>query len=121
MQFHSSLCPRRVKALLCCAASLALGAFICCKRSEPGAAAPAAALRPLNLVVVTIDTLRPDHLHCYGYPAIETPTLDGIAQAPHLPYRPPAPFRENRSVAKASPKQYGEVIPKVREALVALQ
>jgi arylsulfatase A-like enzyme/tetratricopeptide (TPR) repeat protein len=37
-------------------------------------------LRPLDVVVVTIDTLRPDHLHCYGYPNIETPALDSIAQ-----------------------------------------
>ena len=38
-------------------------------------------MRPLNVVVVTIDTLRPDHLHCYGYQPIETPVLDGIAQS----------------------------------------
>jgi choline-sulfatase len=31
-------------------------------------------------VVVTIDTLRPDHLHCYGYPQIETPASDQLAQ-----------------------------------------
>ena len=37
-------------------------------------------LRPLNVVVVTVDTLRPDHLRCYGYPNIETPALDGLAQ-----------------------------------------
>lgn len=37
-------------------------------------------LQPLNVVVVTIDTLRPDHLHCYGYPNIETPNLDALAQ-----------------------------------------
>ena len=37
-------------------------------------------LRPLNVVVVTVDTLRPDHLHCYGNANIETPALDGIAQ-----------------------------------------
>ena len=36
------------------------------------------ALRPLNLVLVTIDTLRPDHLHCYGYSKIETPTIDSL-------------------------------------------
>jgi arylsulfatase A-like enzyme/Flp pilus assembly protein TadD len=29
---------------------------------------------------VTIDTLRPDHLHCYGYQKIETPNIDGIAR-----------------------------------------
>src|SRR5207245_7752591 len=39
-----------------------------------------AELRPLNVVVVTIDTLRPDHLHCYGYQHVETPTLDRLAQ-----------------------------------------
>ncbi|MGA2576288.1 MAG: sulfatase-like hydrolase/transferase [Bryobacteraceae bacterium] len=37
-------------------------------------------MRSLNLVVVTIDTLRPDHLHCYGYSKIETPSLDAIAR-----------------------------------------
>jgi len=36
--------------------------------------------RRLNLLLVTIDTLRADHLGCYGYSAIETPTLDGLAQ-----------------------------------------
>ena len=41
---------------------------------------PVAALRPLNVLLVTIDTLRPDHLHCYGYPDVETPTLDALAQ-----------------------------------------
>ena len=83
MQFHSSACRRRVRVLLWCAGLLALSSLISCKRSEPGSAAvaPATALRPFNLVVVTIDTLRPDHLHCYGYPKIETPALDGIAQA----------------------------------------
>jgi choline-sulfatase len=37
-------------------------------------------LKPLNIVVVTLDTLRPDHLHCYGYPKIETPASDQLAQ-----------------------------------------
>jgi choline-sulfatase len=41
---------------------------------------PHATLKPLNLVVVTIDTLRPDHLHCYGYAGIETPALDELAR-----------------------------------------
>lgn len=38
-------------------------------------------LRPFNVVVVTIDTLRADRLRCYGYQRIETPTLDGLAAA----------------------------------------
>ena len=34
----------------------------------------------LNLLLVTIDTLRPDRLGCYGYSQIETPNLDRIAR-----------------------------------------
>ncbi|HLN04341.1 MAG TPA: sulfatase-like hydrolase/transferase [Bryobacteraceae bacterium] len=58
---------------------LALSALAACKRSETNAQ-QTPHLLPLNLVVVTIDTLRPDHLHCYGYAKIETPNIDGIAQ-----------------------------------------
>jgi arylsulfatase A-like enzyme/Flp pilus assembly protein TadD len=32
-----------------------------------------------NVVLITIDTLRPDHLHCYGYDKIQTPSIDSIA------------------------------------------
>src|SRR5215467_10697635 len=32
-----------------------------------------------NVVVITIDTLRADHLGCYGYKAIHTPNLDALA------------------------------------------
>lgn len=32
-----------------------------------------------NLVIVTIDTTRADHLGCYGYPHGKTPTLDRLA------------------------------------------
>jgi arylsulfatase A-like enzyme/Tfp pilus assembly protein PilF len=34
----------------------------------------------LNLLLVTIDTLRADRLGCYGYSQIETPNLDRIAR-----------------------------------------
>jgi arylsulfatase A-like enzyme/Flp pilus assembly protein TadD len=47
--------------------------------NKPSTAA-ATPLRPFNLVVVTVDTLRPDHLHCYGYSKIETPAIDGVAK-----------------------------------------
>ncbi|MGB9072649.1 MAG: sulfatase-like hydrolase/transferase [Terriglobales bacterium] len=33
----------------------------------------------LNLVLITIDTLRADHLGCYGYKQIKTPNIDGLA------------------------------------------
>ena len=39
-------------------------------------AAPAAAP---NVVVITIDTLRADHLGCYGYKQIRTPNIDALA------------------------------------------
>ena len=34
---------------------------------------------PADMVVITIDTLRADHLGCYGDLAIETPNLDALA------------------------------------------
>lgn len=34
----------------------------------------------LNVLVIVIDTLRADHLGCYGYGAIETPNIDALAQ-----------------------------------------
>jgi choline-sulfatase len=35
---------------------------------------------PPDVFLVTIDTLRADHVHCYGYANIETPALDGLAK-----------------------------------------
>ncbi|MEW6356827.1 MAG: sulfatase-like hydrolase/transferase [Planctomycetota bacterium] len=35
--------------------------------------------RPSNVLLITIDTLRPDHLGCYGYAKIETPHIDRLA------------------------------------------
>ena len=31
------------------------------------------------IVMIIVDTLRADHLGCYGYDAIETPNIDGLA------------------------------------------
>ncbi len=33
-----------------------------------------------NVLLISIDTLRPDHLGCYGYEHIETPNIDGLAE-----------------------------------------
>ncbi len=46
-----------------------------------GAAAPptaAAATKP-NILLITIDTLRADHLGCYGYTDVKTPVIDALA------------------------------------------
>jgi len=56
---------------------LPLATVSCAPRSRPQEANHA--LRPLNVVLITIDTLRPDHLHCYGDSNIETPALDALA------------------------------------------
>jgi choline-sulfatase len=34
---------------------------------------------PPNVFLITIDTLRADHVHCYGYDNIQTPALDALA------------------------------------------
>ena len=61
---------------LCCFCVLC--ALVSCQRPRSSAPQP---LRPLNVVVVTVDTLRPDHLHCYGYSQIETPAIDSVARS----------------------------------------
>jgi arylsulfatase A-like enzyme/Flp pilus assembly protein TadD len=33
-----------------------------------------------DVFLITIDTLRADHVHCYGYDKIQTPTLDALAK-----------------------------------------
>lgn len=43
--------------------------------------APAAEKAGPNVVVITIDTLRADHLACYGYKRIKTPNIDQLAKS----------------------------------------
>ena len=38
------------------------------------------AANPRNIFLITIDTLRADHVHCYGYSQIQTPALDDLAK-----------------------------------------
>jgi arylsulfatase A-like enzyme/Flp pilus assembly protein TadD len=44
------------------------------------AAAPAAPKPSPNVILITIDTVRADHLGCYGAKNIRTPTLDALAR-----------------------------------------
>src|SRR5882762_6131902 len=41
---------------------------------------PARKATPPDVFLITIDTLRADHVRCYGYNRIETPTIDGLAK-----------------------------------------
>ena len=61
--------PSRRRLLLCFAAMASLA----------GAAVAEAARRP-NLLLLSIDTLRADHVSCYGYPRPTTPSLDLLAR-----------------------------------------
>lgn len=60
--------------------TLALLALASCKSREKKGSAAAAALKPMNVVVITLDTVRADHLHCYGYQNIQTPNIDTLAK-----------------------------------------
>jgi arylsulfatase A-like enzyme len=48
-------------------------AFFCSSAKPQAIAAP-------DVYLVTIDTLRADHVHCYGYQPIQTPALDALAR-----------------------------------------
>ena len=39
------------------------------------------AVQPEVIILITIDSLRRDHLGCYGYQNVETPTIDGLASS----------------------------------------
>jgi len=46
------------------------------------ATAPSAPTKtpPPDIFLITIDTLRADHVHCYGYTGVATPALDALAK-----------------------------------------
>src|SRR5437773_4692534 len=57
----------RFVLVLCVFVTLVAGAQVRAKPSPP------------NVFLITIDTLRADHVHCYGYDKIKTPALDALA------------------------------------------
>jgi arylsulfatase A-like enzyme/Tfp pilus assembly protein PilF len=60
-----------------------LFAFLCCHLAAGASVArepePDKESRP-GVFLITIDTLRADHVHCYGYDQIRTPALDLLAE-----------------------------------------
>jgi arylsulfatase A-like enzyme/Tfp pilus assembly protein PilF len=70
---------RRAVPILLAAAVLATAALYLAKprwaRSLVGSKAPR------NLLLVSIDTLRADHLGCFGYAGAQTPRMDGLARS----------------------------------------
>jgi arylsulfatase A-like enzyme len=59
--------PKRIFLIL---ATLVLLAGCGCGRKEP-----------VNVIWITLDALRADHLGCYGYPLPTSPAIDGLAEA----------------------------------------
>jgi arylsulfatase A-like enzyme len=68
-------------AAICCASLQLAG----CGPGGPGGRQAAEAPRvaplpsPSNILLITVDTLRADHLSSYGYPRLTTPNLDRLA------------------------------------------
>jgi len=63
--------------------SVAVSEATWCQPSPPAAAKSGKRHRPAffarHFFLITIDTLRADHVGCYGYKASETPALDALA------------------------------------------
>ena len=65
--------PRRPAAVTSAAvAAVALALAGCSPAEEP-------ASRPPHVILISIDTLRADHLSCYGYERPTSPALDALA------------------------------------------
>lgn len=62
--------------VVCPALALALAFF---SSDVSGAVSPAAAPARPNILLITVDTLRADHLGCYGATAVRTPSIDALA------------------------------------------
>src|SRR5438309_11948094 len=61
---------RAAKILIaCCFAVTAVGVQL--RQKKPSSP---------DIYLVTIDTLRADHVHCYGYERVQTPALDALAK-----------------------------------------
>jgi arylsulfatase A-like enzyme/Flp pilus assembly protein TadD len=71
--------PARREFVLGQTAALLAFAILC---AWPPAATGQEPSRPApSILLITIDTLRADHVGCYGYARVETPAIDGLAAA----------------------------------------
>ena len=69
---------RRREFVRAAGAGLAGAALASAGCRDPGGGAAQAA--PRNIVLIVIDTLRPDHLGCYGNERMRTPNVDALAR-----------------------------------------
>ena len=61
---------------------IALAALLlrCALAASPPSSQQPASQRSTNVILITIDTVRADHLGCYGATSVQTPVLDGLAR-----------------------------------------
>ena len=83
MTAHTFICGTAVFFLAIVAALLNCGCESCMSKTGPAAndgsiLAAKSALSP-NVLVITMDTTRADHIRCYGYDKIQTPNIDAVA------------------------------------------
>jgi arylsulfatase A-like enzyme len=70
---------KRIAISVCIFTVLALASSPTPLWAQPSSAPAAAASSAPDVFLITIDTLRADHVGCYGYKDVETPTLDSLA------------------------------------------
>ena len=69
-----------VRSFLILSLTLLFMFMAACSREPAAPARSAAPSAPRNVIVITIDTPRADHVGAYGYAAARTPTLDRLAR-----------------------------------------
>src|SRR5690348_14084899 len=70
---------RRHRDLLYFLAAVVWISDACFPLTLKGAQASSGQVPPPSVVLITLDTVRADHLGCYGYQRIETPSIDKLA------------------------------------------
>ncbi len=70
--------PRPAPWFALCALTALCATAPGCGKGTDEPATPTGPARP-NVLLITIDTLRADHLGCYGSPDVKTPVMDGLA------------------------------------------
>ena len=83
-------------AILVIAPALFVG-LLCCSRT------PTAPTPGLNVLLITLDTTRSDHLGCYGYAEATSPRLDGFAKSGTL-------FTNAYSTASVTPVSHASIL-----------
>jgi choline-sulfatase len=69
---------QRTGKLMIAAVGLLLGTTVATAAPEPRSTAPRSAA--VNVILITMDTLRADHVGCYGATQVQTPTLDALCR-----------------------------------------